>query len=65
MANRAVSAEAALTVLGAGAASCLGGLIAFALSGKEIWLWATVPASLGLSAVIFAVAAARQGSRMR
>jgi hypothetical protein len=45
--------------------SCLGGLAVFVLSGKEIWLWASVPASLGLSTVIFAAAARHHGNRMR
>ncbi len=56
-----------LCILGLGAGSTAGGLAGYLATGNETWLWAAVPACLGLGFLLLAVSRLwdRQGSRIR
>ena len=49
----------ALAILGAGAAAGVGAVLVYFASGRELWLWAAVPACLVTGAVLFALARLR------
>jgi hypothetical protein len=54
-----VPAEWALAVLGAGTAAGVGAVLVYFATGRELWLWAAVPACLVTGAVLFALARLR------
>jgi hypothetical protein len=49
----------ALAILGAGAAAGVGAVLIYFATGRELWLWAAVPAGLVTGAVLFALARLR------
>jgi hypothetical protein len=49
----------ALAILGAGAAAGVGAVLIYSATGRELWLWAAVPACLATGAVLFALARLR------
>jgi hypothetical protein len=49
----------ALAILGAGAAAGVGAVLIYSATGRELWLWAAVPACLVTGAVLFALARLR------
>jgi len=53
---KTVSPRWALVVLGFGAASGLGAVTLYLLTGTEPWLWASVPACLGSGFLLYAIA---------
>jgi hypothetical protein len=55
----AVSPGWALAILGAGAAAGIGAVLMHFATGRELWLWAAVPACLVTGAVLFALARLR------
>ena len=65
--RRMVSPSLALCIMGLGAGSTAGGLSGYLATGNETWLWAAVPACLGLGFLLLAVSRLwdRQGSRIR
>jgi hypothetical protein len=65
--RRMVSPSLALWIMGLGAGSTAGGLAGYLATGNETWLWATVPACLGLGFLLLAINHLwdRQGSRIR
>jgi hypothetical protein len=65
--RRSAGPGLALCILGVGAASTAGGLAGYFATRNETWLWATVPACLGLGFLLLAISrlSDRQGSRMR
>ena len=52
----------ALAILGAGAAAGAGAVLVYFASGRELWLWAAVPACLVTGAVLFALARLRSAT---
>jgi hypothetical protein len=46
----------ALAILGAGAAAGVGAVLVYFVTGRELWLWAAVPACLVTGAALFALA---------
>jgi hypothetical protein len=56
IARKGVSPGWALLILGAGAASSVGGLTGYLATGNDLWLWAAVPACLGSGFLLFAAA---------
>jgi hypothetical protein len=51
--------EWALAILGASTAAGVGAVLVYFATGRELWLWAAVPACLVTGAVLFAVARLR------
>jgi hypothetical protein len=49
----------ALAILGAGAAAGVGAVLIYSATGRELWLWAAVPACLAAGAMLFALARLR------
>jgi hypothetical protein len=49
----------ALAILSAGAAAGVGAVLIYSATGRELWLWAAVPACLATGAVLFALARLR------
>jgi hypothetical protein len=49
----------ALAILGAGAAAGVGAVLVYFATGRELWLWAAVPACLVTGAVLFTLARLR------
>ncbi len=52
----------ALAILGAGAATGAGAVLVYFASGRDLWLWAAVPACLVTGAVLFALARLRSAT---
>ncbi|HEX2511659.1 MAG TPA: hypothetical protein VHK44_03585, partial [Xanthobacteraceae bacterium] len=65
--RRMVSPSLGLCIMGLGGGSTAGGLTGYLATGNETWLWAAVPACLGLGFLLLAVSRLwdRQGSRIR
>lgn len=63
--GKRISADQALVVLGLGAACTVGGIVGYAATGSDAWLWASVPACLAASGIAFAIFVCLQGSRIR
>ena len=61
----AVSPQWALTVMGCSVASGAAAVAIYVASGNEAWLWATVPACLGMGLLVFTVATMTSASRAR
>jgi hypothetical protein len=53
----------AFLILGIGTASMAGGILAYAMTGNDAWLWAAAPVCLVLSSLLYAIGT--QGSRIR
>jgi hypothetical protein len=49
----------ALAILGAGTAAGVGAVLIYSATGRELWLWAAVPACLATGAALFALARLR------
>jgi hypothetical protein len=54
-----VQPGSALAILSAGAAAGVGAVLIYSVTGRELWLWAAVPACLATGAVLFALARLR------